>query len=293
MRPGIRRQAANLVYRDLSPFGAEVELDLSQPLDERHESELLELLNETGLLLFRGQSLTDADQTRVMQAFGHVLVEEGGHREISAAGNLGSTRLLFHSDLAFTFEPFKLLSLFALDLTTGTETHFASNTRVLGALPPELRSRVSQTSATTVLPPSQGERLVAYDTPPLWPQITRPTVIEHADTGAPILYISEQQTSRIEGLSREQSAELLEELFGYLYAPANVYRHSWRNGDFVIWNNIAVQHARPDQSATPRRRLRRIAVAEKTFFELCPQFSPNDQRIAAWGVGGILTLEES
>ena len=85
---------------------------------------------------------------------------------------------------------------------------------------------------------------------------------------------------------------LLGELFDHLYAPANVYRHRWRNGDLVIWDNIALQHARPDQSATPRRRLRRVAVAEKTFFQLCPQFPPDDPRIAAWGVGGRLDLAQ-
>lgn len=286
-----RTESLDLAYTDLVPFGAEVDLDLSAPLSERQVSGLRELLNESGLLLFRGQSLGEADQTRVMQHFGHVLCEEGGHSEISADGNLGNGRLLFHSDLAFTPEPFKLLSLYALDLTPGTETLFASGTKVFESLPSELRSELFRSDATTVLPPSQSERLVAHETQDFWPQVTRPAVIEHTGTGAPILYISEQQTSRVEGLSCEQSAALLKDLFGYLYAPSNVYRHSWRNGDLIIWDNIANQHARPDQSATPRRKLRRIAVADKTFFELCPQFNADDPRIAAWGVGDRLTLE--
>lgn len=278
---------------DLSPFGVEVDLDLSAPLDEAEQERIRELLNANGILVFRGQSLTDADQTRVMGLFGKVLVEEGGHREISRDGNLGSGRLLFHSDLAFTPEPFKLLSLFGLDVSEGTETLFASCERVVDDLPLELRDRIAKLRATNVIPPSQGERLVGHGSPADFPQVTRDLLVNHPVTGRSLLSVSEQQTARVEGLAPEESDGLLADLFAALYAPANVYRHSWRNGDLVIWDNRALQHARPDQTATPRRRMRRIAIADKTFFQLCPQFAPDDQRIAAWGVGGLLDLARS
>lgn len=272
-------------------FGAEVDLDLSRPLSPSGQEELVRLLYRHGLLLFRGQSLDDDAQTRVMALFGNVLVEEGGHREISADGNLGKGRLLFHSDLAFTEHPFRLLSLYALDVTEGTTTQFASTVGAAEALEPELRAQLEKLHATAVIPPSQGERLVGQSIPASAPRQTRPCLVDHPVTGQPMLFMSEQQTARIEGVPAAESNRLLDAVFSVLYDPANVLTHSWRNGDLVIWDNLALQHGRPDQSGTPRRRLRRIAVAEKTFFELCPQFPPDDPRIAAWGTGGLLELD--
>lgn len=281
-----------IAARALPTIGAQADIDLSRPLDPGGQQALRDLLFEHGLLVFRDQSLSDADQTRVLGYFGQVLVEEGGHREIAVDGNLGACRLLFHSDLAFTREPFKLLSLYGIDVDEGrTSTLFASGTRVLDRLPADLRRRLDGLQATTVIPPSQTQRAVQYETPAFFPQITQPAIIAHPVTGAPILFAFEMQTSRIEGLDPEDSEALLHELFGHLYAPENVYEHVWRNGDLVIWDNIALQHARPDQAATPRRRLRRVAVADKTFFQLCPQFDPEDPKVLAWGSGADLMVD--
>ena len=281
---------APLAPRSLGPFGAEIDHDLTVPLGEDGQAELARLLFQHGILVFRDQALSDGDQSRVMSYLGPVLQEEGGHREISVEGNLGRERLLFHSDLAFTPEPFKLLSLYGIDVENGTATLFASAANAFATLPAALRSRVEGLDAITVLPPSQGERLVRYDTPEHVPQITRPAILPHPTTSEPLLFLSEQQTARLVGLAREDSDALLAALFAHLYAPANVYRHDWRAGDFVVWDNLALQHARSPQTKVTRRRLRRIAVAEKTFFQLCPQFAPDDARIAAWGVGGVLDL---
>src|SRR3712207_4964518 len=96
------------------------------------------------------------------------------------------------------------------------------------------------------------------------------------------------QTARIEGLSQADSDTLLGRLFDALYDPTNVYEHRWNNGDLVIWDNIALQHARCDLTGMRPRRLQRIAVADKSFFDLCPQFDLADPRVAAWASGETL-----
>jgi taurine dioxygenase len=61
------------------------------------------------------------------------------------------------------------------------------------------------------------------------------------------------------GLGPDESEELLEELFQYLYAPANLLEHVWRNGDLVVWDNFAVQHARANvRTDGPARTLRKV-----------------------------------
>jgi taurine dioxygenase len=271
-----------------------VDYDLAWPLDEAGQSALRALLYQHGVLVFRDQALSNADQERVLGYFGSILGEEGENRELATDGNLGSCKLLFHSDLGFTPEPFKLLSLYGIDVDEGaTSTRFASGARVLDALPAGLRERIETLTATTVIPPSQTERAVTYDTPAFLPQISQPAIIPHPATGEPLLFLSEMQTARFDELDPAESEALLQELFGYLYAPSNVYEHVWRNGDLVIWDNIALTHARPDQTTTHNRRLRRIAVADKTFFQLCPQFRADDSKVIAWGAGARLEAMES
>ena len=273
----------------LPSFGLSVDYDLAWPLDNAGQAALRALLYANGILVFRGQSLSDADQERIMGYFGSILGEEGENRELATDGNLGSCLLLFHSDLGFTPEPFKLLSLYGLDVDEGrTSTRFSSGTHVLRTLPADLNNRLAGLTATTVIPPTQTERAVRYDTPAFLPQISQPAIIPHPVTGEPILFLSEMQTSRLDQLPPEESEALLQELFTCLYADANVYEHVWHNGDLVIWDNIALTHGRRDQAGIAKRRLRRIAVADKTFFQLCPQFRPDDPKVIAWGAGEIL-----
>ena len=47
----------------------------------------------------------------------------------------------------------------------------------------------------------------------------------------------------------------------------------------------------PIRQIPGKRRLRRVAVADKTFFQLCPQFSIEDPRIIAWGFGATLMVD--
>ena len=275
----------------LGAFGAEVDYDLSWPLDATGQDALRSLLYAQGVLVFHDQALNDADQARVLGYFGAILGEEGENRELATDGNLGSCRLLFHSDLAFTPEPFRLLSLYGLDVDEGrTSTRFASGTRVLETMPAALRDRLATLTATNAIPPSQIERAVSYDTPAFLPQISQPAIIPHPVTGEPILFLFEMQTSRFDQLPADESEALLREVFGHLYADANVYEHVWHNGDLVIWDNIALAHGRHDQAATAKRRLRRIAVADKTFFQLCPQFRVDDPKVIAWGAGAKLEV---
>ena len=64
----------------LPSFGVRVDYDLAWPLDEAGQSALRALLYEHGLLVFRDQALSNADQERVLGYFGTILGEEGENR---------------------------------------------------------------------------------------------------------------------------------------------------------------------------------------------------------------------
>ena len=80
-------------------------------------------------------------------------------------------------------------------------------------------------------------------------------------TGRKLLYVCPQLTHHVEGLDYDESEALLEELFAHMYAPQNVYTHEWREGDLIVWDNIMLQHARPDlKGEDAPRTLRKVLV---------------------------------
>ena len=73
------------------------------------------------------------------------------------------------------------------------------------------------------------------------------------------LYVSQQATIEMLGLSADENETLLEELFGYLYDPSAILEHEWRKGDLVVWDNVAVQHGRGKVTLDgPERTLRKV-----------------------------------
>ena len=272
--------------RPLEPFGVEIGIRLEWPLPEGFEERLTELFDRHKLLLFRNQTLAESDQVRLLENFGRVLGSHGEYREISSDGALGSGPLTWHSDLAFTEEPFKIISLHAVAVNDGQSwTDFANGAAAAAALPQNLASAVAHQEAVTMIAPIQTHRTVGYDSPMTMPHQVRPVIIPHPRTGEPVLYVSDMQTARIEGMERQESDATLNALFAELYREDRVYRHHWKNGDLVIWDNIALQHARGDLTGMTPRRLQRIVVADKSFFDLLPQFKVGDERISAWGSG--------
>ena len=89
--------------------------------------------------------------------------------------------------------------------------------------------------------------------------MVRPVILQHPRTGRTLLYVSQQATMEILGLSEDENEALLYELFGYLYDPSVVLEHPWREGDLVIWDNIAAQHGRGNVTLDgPERSLRKV-----------------------------------
>jgi alpha-ketoglutarate-dependent taurine dioxygenase len=277
-------QRGRLAWKENRPFGIEIDFDLRQPLSETERGALRRLLFEHGLLILRGQSLTMEQQVEVSGYFGTVLRTSDGIDYVSnveGKGGQGRIKLPFHSDLAFTSDPYQVISFLAVEVPGGrSSTKFANGAHTYRTLPDNLKARLEGLEATAVFPSDQTVRHLESEMPiPQWaPRFTRPAIMPHPVTGASILYVCEQQTARIEDLPMAESDALIKELFDYLYRPENVYEHRWYNGDFLIVDNLALQHARDDISDVGERTLQKVVVARKGFFELCPQFHPSQYR---------------
>ncbi len=267
--------AISLELVEVSPaLGVEVRgVDLGRPLSEASLREIRAAWDTHHLLLFRGVDLTSDEQLRFIRHFGEPLLETMDDSPFSYVSNVRDDAIIrqgalfFHSDLAFTPDPLRAISLFAVDASEGAApTWFANAIRGCETLPEALRERLVGLSAlhTYDLVKQRGDvRYRVADLPPDAPRASHPVVWRHPELHRPILYVSSMQTDRIEGLPEAAARALLEELLDHLYRPEHVYEHHWRPGDFVFWDNWALQHARPE--VPENRTLRRVAIGEEAI----------------------------
>jgi taurine dioxygenase len=285
-----------LEVAQLRPFGVEVDLDLSQPLDDSTRAALRSLLWEQHLLRFRHQDLSLDGQIDLMASFGPVNRDHGDinardyvTKDPELGGNLGSGRLAFHNDLSASPLPMIALSLYALDVEPETtSTRFIDSAQVYRELPAALRDRLDGLEALHAYYPATDTSFKQFgrvrSTSPGGEPIdternahaTHPLVLPHPHTGEPILFVNELLTDRVLGLSDVDSEALMTVLLEHTYQVEHIYEHWWEIGDLVVWDNLAVQHGRRDQAAVPRRTLRRVVCAEKSIYEQHPQFHYED-----------------
>ncbi|WP_264812536.1 TauD/TfdA dioxygenase family protein, partial [Gluconacetobacter sacchari] len=65
---------------------------------------------------------------------------------------------------------------------------------------------------------------------------------QRSATGRPGLYMSNGSARGIDGMTDEDGRAFLRELTQFVTRPEHVYRHRWRVGDIVIWNNLQTMH---------------------------------------------------
>jgi taurine dioxygenase len=87
------------------------------------------------------------------------------------------------------------------------------------------------------------------------PEIEHPAVRTHPYTGKKCLFVNEAYTTKIVGMSDEESKALLAELYTHLIRPEFIYAHKWEVGDLLFWDNCATQHRAIVDYALPLRRL--------------------------------------
>jgi taurine dioxygenase len=268
-----------LKIRELNPYlGAEIEgFDPRAKIDDATWHVLSRTFDDRGVLVFRNIDLDVAMQHHVVEvlyAGGDLKrVDYEDRKLFSTVSNTepdgGSPygRLLFHTDMMWADPDIanQVPSLYALEAQQpSTPTIFASTTHAWKTLPEALRMRVKGLHARHQSGP-QGRGNSPYEhelIQPKWDKLndtTTPIALPHPRTGAMMLYVGDQHTREIVELPKDESDALLDALYAHLYKPEVLLEHHWRTGDFVIWDNLAVQHARPYVSKDgPARTLRKI-----------------------------------
>ncbi len=272
--------------RKLHPlFAAEaIGLDLETPLDEVSFGVVKEAFERHSVLVVRGlDALSPAAQVAFSRRFGpleiHVMRQflHPAHPEILLVSNelldgkpigLADAGRYWHSDLSYMAEP--SLGSFLLSRVRpaeGGDTLFASMHAAYDRLPESLRHRIDGLSAEHSYAAQADKRAASGQRPPLTPEqraavppVVHPVVRRHEATGRPALFVNEGFTTRILGIPEAESTEILEQLFAAARDPAVQYRHVWRDGDMVMWDNRAVIHLATGCPPEMARTLHRTTI---------------------------------
>ena len=258
-------------------LGAEIRgVDLREPLDEDEFAAIERAYDEHGVIFFRGQKLTPPQQVAFTRRFGEIEFNIFGERwsvtgspEIVVVSNaiengapIGVRRAgeNWHSDMCYSARPPRGTMLYALEipelhgLALG-DTEFASAAAAWDALPEALQNELDGRRALfdfagrkRAFPPKQSE-IDRY------PPVTHPIVRTHPHTGRKCLYVMRDDCTGIEGMDAGEAEALIAALADHIVKPAFIYRHQWRPGDLLMWDNCTVQHRAIQDYDLPLRRL--------------------------------------
>jgi taurine dioxygenase len=149
----------------------------------------------------------------------------------------------WHTDGAYDQEPFKATQLYALAVPSrGGDTFFASMYAAYEALPERLKERLDGRIGVFTYGGRRKAQALLNPEDRDWTPVFHPIIRTHPETGRNGLYFDPGKILRIEGLEEQESDALIEELTSRMIQPDGEYRHKWRKGDIVIWDNRCSYH---------------------------------------------------
>jgi taurine dioxygenase len=286
------RSGAGTFVREL--VGADV-----RKLSDDAFREIETAFNEHGVLYARGQTLQPEDLIAFSKRFGgieshprqeyalegfpqiHVLSNiKDGDRSIGSA-YAGDD---WHTDLCFMKCPSRMSILYSLEIPVDDngealgDTLFASAADAFDDLPAEDKDFISNNRGIMQYNRRQEikrqERMHDHPRPPIsdevkakTPDISQPMVRTHPITGRKSIYVNQTYTFGIEGMSEDEAAPVLKQLYKHVTRDDNVYRHKWQVGDLLMWDNAITQHKAIGNYKHPhRRRLIRTSVTGTEVF---------------------------
>lgn len=272
-------------------LGAEIRgVDLAQDLDATVFERIEEAFNHHGVIFFRAQSITVEQQIAFARRFGEVEINVNtqaclpGHPEVLLVSNirengryigLADAGTTWHTDMSAYARPPRCSILYAVEVpcaADGTvlgDTLFASAAAAYDALAPEMKARLEGKRSTHSYLAKMAARKAAVGltreiTPEhleKTPPVAHPLFRTHPVTGRKCIYVTEGENTGIEGMAAADALPLISGLHRHLISPKFQYRHRWRVGDVLMWDNCTCQHlAVRDYGEHQRRLMRRVTV---------------------------------
>ncbi|MSQ72386.1 MAG: TauD/TfdA family dioxygenase [Betaproteobacteria bacterium] len=218
------------------------------------------------MLIFRDQFLGPDAQLAFTRRWGGVYITPyvkklEGYPEVLAVVNWGKDKTVteaWHSDASFLAEPPGIAILAAQVLpSAGGDTMFANTYAAYDALSERMKQLL------------EGLRCINVDTvlakfagvvdPNLKPH-SHPVVRTHPVTKRKCLYVNPLFSMHFDGMTADESRGLLQYLFEHCSRYEFVYRHQWRAGDVVMWDNRCSMHYAVHDYGVEQRLLHRTTV---------------------------------
>jgi taurine dioxygenase len=262
-------------------LGAEIHVDLSEPMSDGRFAEIEAAFHDNIVVCFRGQTLTDEQHIAFSRRFGELEVHIvkkyllPGHPEILLVSNvrneagehigLADAGFTWHSDVSYRKTPSRCSLLYAKEVPHRDgrplgETVFANCVAAYEALSPAMKRRLDGLQAIHRY--SMRRRVENSPRPKLTaaqlaetPDVAHPIVRTHPHTGRKALYITAGECIGIEGMAEDEAVALIAELDEWCVRPEFLYRHRWRVGDLLMWDNATCMHLAICDYVLPERRL--------------------------------------
>ncbi|MBI3248043.1 MAG: TauD/TfdA family dioxygenase [Deltaproteobacteria bacterium] len=282
-----------LTFRQLHPhFFAEVSpVDLRRVQDRETLEQLRTGMDTYAVLVIREQTLTDNEHIAFAQRFdGQLHTKTGisalqknrfGNEALADVSNLdengellkaedrrrmyGLGNRLWHTDASFQDPPgrYSLLSAKVLP-PIGAETEFADMRAAYDALPADFTAQLAGLRVHHSIAHSRQTLGFEFSEKEadLLKGAVHPLIRTLPHSQRKSLYVA-SHASKIIDWPVPEGRLLLRELMEHATQPEFVYRHQWRMGDLVIWDNRATMHrGRPFEDTRYRRELRRVTTLD-------------------------------
>jgi len=235
-----------------------VGLDLAQPLDDASRDAVHQAFLDHQLLVFRDQKLTKAQQVAFTEQFGtlerHTKRNKGDDdmplvhivsnldAEGKPSGTVNSTQ--WHSDKSFRPAPSMATILHAVTLPPdGGDTCFVNMYAAYDALPEDEKAALDGVRVVHSWELSRENigRVMSEEEIRDAPPMVHPLARVHPETGRKALFLG-MHASHFEGRPMEEGRARIEELEAHATRPEFIFRHTWREGDMLMWDNRCLLH---------------------------------------------------
>jgi alpha-ketoglutarate-dependent 2,4-dichlorophenoxyacetate dioxygenase len=262
-------------------------------LDGRGLDELRALMDRFAVLVIREQPFADEQQAAFATRLGGNLVTKVGrsvidpnkrlkHEALTDISNLDENdeimdradrrrmyslgNRLWHSDSSFQSPPARYSMLSAKEVpSAGGETEYADMRAAYDTFPDALKTQIEDLRAFHSIIYSRstiGFTEFSDAERAQFPGAEQPLVRVHPGSHRKSVYVA-SHASHVIGWPVPDGRILLRELLALATLPQFVYRHTWRVGDFVIWDNRCTMHRGLAFDETRERRdLRRVTTID-------------------------------
>lgn len=265
-------------------------LDLRSPLARDTVREIEAAMDRYAVLVWHEQPFTEAEQVAFARQFGPLdlglrKARRGQHRfgyeelidisNVTAQGEVAGrehakivsnlANQLWHSDSSFQ-QPaaaYSMLSAVVIP-SSGGDTEFCDLRAAYDALPLDLKSEIEDLESEHYAFQTRlwlGDTSYTEGELKSMPPVRWPLVRTHPGSRRKVLWVGAHAT-HIVGWTLAEGRVLLADLLEHATQREFVYRHRWRVGDLVMWDNRCVLHRGRRFDLTERRELRRTTTED-------------------------------